>query len=119
MSRKKDKILRELIAERKRLDRLIEEYQSCNDELASTSECLIKENDYDEDWDDGKYWYDDGSLRIKYPPKNFVNISPTINVSVDCSTHTTVNRETRVDSRLGLGDNACKSIGGLIRGLIE
>lgn len=122
MSKEKD-LLNELIATRNELTRVLGDNDELIDKFDEIINTVREQEEYDEDWDDGKYWYEDEHVKIKYPPKkcniynSTYNYSPTI--TIDCSTHNHTHRESHVSSNVALGDKACRTIGGILGGLFS
>ncbi len=127
-----DNILDELIAERKRIDNLIEKYKKENNLTVNNTQLNKKDVSFEELLEDsiqcGKYYAKEQSDNIKsdkgiyvknYNCSRTYNVNPTYNINIDNSVHNNTHNESHVNNTLGVGDKAIESVGKLIGNILE
>ena len=123
-----DNILDQLIAERKRIDNLIEKYKKENnlavnnkkdisfeelleDSIPCENYCAEKQYDNIES--------DNGICVKNYNCSRTYNVNPTYNINIDNSVHNSNHNESNINTSLAVGDKAVESIGKLIGNILE
>ena len=120
-----DEMIQQLIAERQRIDNLINSYKKDCEELTSTNnqvETSPKEYSFGEMVNQALE--SNGALcstreaTSQYDIK-VVRYNPTINITIDNSYHTSTNHESQVNTTLAGGDKVIDTLGGILRNLFD
>ena len=120
-----DEMIQQLIAERQRIDNLINSYKKDCEELTSTNnqvETSPKEYSFGEMVNQALE--SNGALcstreaTSQYDIK-VVRYNPTINITIDNSYHTSTNHESHVNTTLAGGDKVIDTLGSILRNLFD
>ena len=108
--------LNELIRERERLDKMINEYQESGEELATTAEVMKptkREFDVTEVMKQipKEYWFSDDMC---FAPRNSITINASTTINVDNRVLNDYHKNTNISNTITSGDSALSALGGLI-----